>query len=372
VDTALARARAVGPIVRAHADDGEAQRRLPSPVVDALVAAGLMRLCVPAVYGGPEVTPMELVECIAAVAEHDGAAGWCVMIGSTTSSMSLFLDPGWAKEIYADPLVVTGGAAAPTGKGVRVDGGYRVSGRWMWGSGTQHCQWIVGGATMDDGTYHLAFAPAAEVEILDTWYTAGLRGTGSNDFAMHDVFVPDGRSVVPGVTRPQVDSGLAHFPNFTLLAAGVAATLLGMARRAIDELVDLAQGKVPMFSSKTLAHSPHAQTDVARAEAALGAARAFLLDELSEAWTTALAGQRVPDARRARIRLAATYAARASADAVDLVYDAGGGSSVFSANALQRCFRDVHTATQHLQVSTRVYETVGRTLFGLETDTSML
>ena len=368
----LDRARSVGPVVRAHADEAEEARRLSAPVVAALVEAGLMRLCVPAVYGGPEATPMELVEAIAAVAEADGAAGWCVMIASTTSSMSCFLEPAWAKEIYADPSVVTGGAFAPTGKGTRVEGGYRVTGRWMWGSGTQHCHWITGGSTMDDGTFHLAFAPRADVEILDTWFTSGLRGTGSNDFAMRDVFVPDGRSVQPFAARPQVDATIARFPNFTLLAAGVAATLLGMARRAIDELVALAQGKVPMFSSKTLAQSPHAQVDLARAEAMLGAARAFLLDELAQAWDVALAGDRVPEARRARVRLAATHAARASADAVDLAYDAGGGSSVFTANALQRCFRDVHTGTQHLQVSTRIYETVGRLLFGLETDASTL
>ncbi len=364
-------ARALQPLVRSHADEAEAARRLPFAVVDALVQAGLMRMCVPAAYGGPEVTPMEMVEAIEAVAAADGATGWCVMIASTTSSMSCFLEPAWAKEIYADPRVITGGAFAPGGKGVTVDGGHLVSGRWMWGSGTSACQWITGG-TVTDGGFHLMFAPAAEVEILDTWYTSGLRGTGSNDFAMSEVFVPTGRSVQPFGARAQVDSPIARFPNFTLLAAGVAATLLGVARHAIDELVDLAQGKVPMFSSKTLAQSSLAQVDVAKAEAGLGAARAFLLDELAQAWSTALAGDRVPVERKARIRLAATHAALASASSVDLAYNAGGGSSVFSANPLQRCFRDVHTGTQHLQVSTRIYETVGRTLFGLETDTSTL
>ena len=135
----------------------------------------------------------------------------------------------------------------------------------------------------------------------------------------------------------------------------------------------LAQGKVPMFSSKTLAQSPLAQVDLARAEAMLGAARAFLLDELAEAWMLALAGDRVPRPSRARIRLRRhPRRPEPAADAVDLAYDAGGGSSVFTANALQRCFRDVHTGTQHLQVSTRIYETVGRLLFGLETDASTL
>lgn len=365
-------ARAVQPVVRAHADEAEAARLLPEPVVRALVEAGLMRLCVPATYGGPEATPMELVEAIEAVATADGAAGWCVMIASTTSSMSCFLDPAWAKEIFADPNVVAGGAFAPSGKGVRVDGGCRVTGRWMWGSGTSHSQWITGGTMVDDGTFQLMFAPRSDVEILDTWYTSGLRATGSNDFQMTDVFVPDGRSVIPFATRPQVDAAIARFPNFTLLAAGVAATLLGIARRAIDELVDLAQGKVPMYSSRTLAQSPHAQVDVARAEAALGAARAYLLDELASAWDVARAGDHVPVERRARIRLAATHTAKASASAVDLAYNAGGGSSVFTGNPLQRCFRDVHTGTQHLQVSERPYETIGRVLFGIESDTSAL
>jgi alkylation response protein AidB-like acyl-CoA dehydrogenase len=372
VSSIVEAARGVQPVVRAHADEAEEARVLPDVVVSALVDAGLMRLCVPTAYGGPGASPMELVEAIEAVAVADGAAGWCVMIASTTSSMSCFLDPAWAKEIYADPKVVTGGAFAPSGKGVRVEGGSRVSGRWMWGSGTQHCHWIAGGTTVDDGSFHLMFAPRSEVEILDTWYTSGLRGTGSNDFQMTDVFVPDGRSVIPFATRPTVDAGIARFPNFTLLAAGVASTLLGIARHAIDELVALAQGKVPMFSSRTLAQSPHAQVDLAKAEATLGAARAFLLDELAAAWDVACAGDHVPVERRARIRLAATHAAKASAAAVDLAYNAGGGSSVFTSNPLQRCFRDVHTGTQHLQVSERPYETIGRVLFGLESDTSAL
>jgi len=365
-------ARAVQPVVRAHADEAEERRRLADPVVQALIEVGLMRICVPSAYGGPDATPMELVEAIEAVSTADGAAGWCVMIASTTSSLSCFLEPAWAKQIYGDPKVVTGGAFAPSGRGIAVDGGQRVTGRWMWGSGTQHCDWIVGGAIRDDGAFRLVFAPRGDVEILDTWYTSGLRGTGSNDFQMTDVFVPDGRSLAPFEIRPQVDSPLAHFPNFTLLAAGVASTLLGIARHAIDELIALAAGKVPMFSSKTLAQSSLAQVDVARAEATLGAARAFLLDELARAWDVALAGDRVPVERRARIRLAATHAAKASAAAVDLAYDTGGGSSVFTANALQRCFRDVHTGTQHLQVSERPYETIGCLLFGVESDTSTL
>lgn len=365
-------ARSLRPLVQANADEAERTRRVPPVVVDALRDAGLFRLCVPHAYGGPESSPMTLVEVVEAISSADAAAGWCVNIASTTSSMALFLPPVWADEIYSDPAVITGGAYAPSGTAERVGGGHLVTGRWQWGSGTDHCDWITGGTITPDGAFHLMFFPRSDVVLLDTWYSMGLQGTASTDFTVERAFVPDGRSVLPGVTRPQVDSPLAAFPNFNLLAAGIAAATLGIARRAIDEVVALAQGKTPLFSSKTLAKSSLAQVDIARAEAKLGSARCFLLDELASAWALAQAGGRVDVPTRARIRLACTHAAVSSAEAVDLAYHLGGGSSVFAANPLQRCFRDVHTATQHLMVSPRINETVGKVLLGVEADTTAL
>jgi alkylation response protein AidB-like acyl-CoA dehydrogenase len=357
--------------VRRHADQAEADRRLPPEVVEALVDAGLMRMCVPAAYGGPEADPITIVDAVSAVAEADGSAGWCTMIASTASSMSSLLPAEFAKEIYADPRVVTGGTYAPSGRGERVEGGHVVSGTWQWGSGTGHCQWILGGTITDDG-FLLMYAPAGEVELVDTWFSSGLRGTGSGDFRFDRVFVPDGRSVQPLAPRPVVDCPLAHFPMFSFLAAGVAAVMLGIARRAIDEVVDLAQGKTPLFSSRSLAQSALAQIDVARAEGALGAGRAFLRDELDRAWQAVLAGDRIDERERARVRIAAGHAAAEAARAVDLAYHLGGGSSVLSTNPLQRCFRDVHTATQHLMVQPRVLETTGKVLLGVDVDTSTL
>ncbi|MGD9704071.1 MAG: acyl-CoA dehydrogenase family protein [Acidimicrobiia bacterium] len=372
VSDPLEAARALAPLVRQHADEGEELRRLPTPVAEALRDAGLFRLCVPRAYGGSECDPMTLVRAIAQVSEADGAAGWCVMIASTTSSLAARLAPVWATEIFGDPRSVAGGVFAPNGKGVRVDGGHRVSGQWPWGSGTSHCTWILGGTLTDTDEFHLMFAPAAEVELLDTWYSSGLRGTGSTDFRMTDVFVPEGRSVQPFASGVETGSPLARFPNFNLLAAGVAAVALGIGRRAIDEIVALAQGKRPLFSSKTLAASSLAQVDVARAEAAVGAATAFLLDELSVAWDAVLAGGHIELGQRARVRIACSHAAQEAARAVDLAYHLGGGSSVYSANVLQRCFRDVHTVTQHLMVSTRILETAGKVILGIDADTSTL
>jgi indole-3-acetate monooxygenase len=365
-------ARSVAEVVRTQADLAERERRLPSATVDALVAAGLMRLCVPAAYGGPEVDPMALVEAIAAVAHADGAAGWCTMIASTTSSMSAFLEPETAREIFGDPTTVTGGVFAPNGTGVGDGDGFRVSGRWQWGSGTQHCRWILGGARCDDETFRLCFVPAAEVEFHDTWYTSGMRGTGSLDFSMHEAHVPARRTVQPGRTRPFVDVPLTRFPNFTLLGAGVAAVGVGIARRALDELVELAGAKTPQYSSRTLAKSAFTQIEVARAEAAWRSARAFLIDELASAWSTAVAGDPVSVEARVGIRLAASHAASTCASVVDQAFTLAGGTAVYDTSVLGRCLRDAHVVTQHVMTAPKLAETFGKSLLGLEIDASAI
>ncbi|MEN9505983.1 MAG: hypothetical protein RI958_1909 [Actinomycetota bacterium] len=359
-------------LVEAHADKAEQQRRLPKRLVQALRDAQLFRMAVPEVYGGPEADPVTFVSAIERVSAADGAAGWCTMIASTTSSMSLFMEPEFARAIFGDPKVITGGVFAPNGTAVRVGDEWQVSGRWQWGSGAQHCQFLTGGTTTDSGEFHLMFLDARDVTIHDTWHTSGLRGTGSNDFSVERAAVPVGRSVQPGVSRPRVDSPLAAFPNFSLLAAGVAAVALGIARHAIEEFTELAQGKRPLFSARTISQSGTAQSTLAKAEATVRSARAFLHSELDAAWSRASAGDAVDVRTRAKIRLACVHAARSSAAATDAVYTLGGGSSVFDGSPLQRCHRDVHVATQHLMVSPRLDETLGRLFFGIEVDTSTL
>jgi len=355
-------------LVEAHADRAEQNRRLPKRVVHALRDAQLMRMCVPAEYGGPEADPVTMVRALEAVAIADGAAGWCTMIASTTSSMSLFLEPDAARAIYGDPKVITGGAYAPNGTATRVDGGWRVSGRWQWGSGSQHCAWLTGGSVTDDGGFHLMFLDAGDVTIHDTWWSSGLRGTGSNDFSVEAAFVPEGRSVQPLLGRRHVESPLAAFPNFSLLASGVAAVALGIGRHALDEIADLGQAKRPVFSPRTISQSGAAQADLARAEARLRAARAFLHQELADAWQVVLAGARVDVPARGRIRLACVEAASAAAHAADVAFTLGGGTAVYDSSPLQRCLRDAHVATQHVMVSPRMYETLGRMFFGQDVD----
>ena len=359
-------------IVEAHADKAEQNRRLPKRLVQALRDAQLMRMCVPREYGGPEVDPVTMVKVIETIAAADGAAAWCAMIASTTSSMSMFMEPDFARPIYGDPKVITGGAFAPNGKAKTVDGGWRVSGRWQWGSGCQHCQYILGGTNTDDGEFHLMFFDAEDVTIHDTWYSSGLRGSGSHDYSVDAAFVPKGRSVMPFLGKRRVECPLAAFPNFTLLAACVSSVSLGIARHAIDELAELGQQKKPMMSSTTVAQSGWAQAELAKAEALLRSAQAFLHQELHEAWETALSGSRVDVGQRTRIRLAGVNAADSAARAVEMVYTLGGGTAVYESSPLQRCLRDSRVATQHMQVSPRLYERLGQIFFGQEGDTSTL
>ncbi len=366
----LAAVEEVGALASARAIETEALRRLPDDVAAALVASGLLRAWVPPAYGGGGAGAQEVLDAIEALGFHDGATAWCGMIAATTSLTAGYLAPEWAQRIYGDPDAVTGGFAMPAGTGRRVEGGLVVDGRWAWGSGTFHCTWIGGGVLVEGEGAPFVFFERDQVELLDTWRVAGLKGTGSTDYAVHDAFVPEGRWVHIGRDAPVVDSPVHRLPFLGTLALGVCMVTIGLARRAQHELVEVAEGKVPAGSAKTLANRPVVQLEVARAEAAWRSAAA-LVREVVEAASAEGTDGPVSDETKRRIRLAATNAAWASAGAVDRMYHAAGGSSIHEASPLQRVFRDVHVATQHGMVAERTYEPLGRMALGLPTDTRM-
>ncbi len=380
----VAAAQALAPQIRAHADENEAARRLAPDLAQALSAAGLFQMCVPRRFGGGEVAPGVLVRAIETVAEADGSAGWCVMIGATTGVIAAYLPEAVADEVYGGPdRPVSGGVFAPHGTARADDGAYVVSGQWPFASGCQHCSWLMGGAVLldDSGPRRLPngmpdarmlLFPARDVEIVDTWAVSGLRGTGSHDIRVTNLRVPAARSVSLMVDRPRQDGALYVFPVFGLLAMGIAGVSLGIARQAIGELTSLAAGKTPTGSRRKLAERPLVQMQVAQAEAAVRASRAFLYDTIEETWAAARAEGRISLQQRATLRLAATHATTSAAAAVDLMYTAGGGTAIYARSPLQRCFRDIHVATQHLMVAAPTYELVGRVLLGLETDTAQL
>ncbi len=367
----LGAARALYGEIAARGDEIESGRRLPEDLARRFARAGIFSVCVPARYGGGELAAADVVRVIEEIARADGAAGWCVMIGATTGMLAASLSDDWAREIYGrDPSVVTGGVTAPNGIARPVDGGHRVTGRWSFGSGCQHSDWLVGGTRMGEGEApetRLMFFAREDVRIHDTWFASGLRGSGSHDFEVADAFVPEGRSVVLG-GRPRETGPLYQFPTLALLALGVCGVGLGIARRALDEFVALAGGKVPTGSARTLANRPVVQRQVGEAEAALRSARAFVFESIASAWAIACEGRPLPAEPRVELRLAAANAAWRAAQAVDWVYHAGGGTAVYTSSPLQRCFRDVHVATQHIMVAQPIFEVVGRSMLGLPVD----
>ena len=376
-------AREIAALAREQATETERGRRLAKPVLDALVEAGLMRMLVPAELGGPEVDVSTMVESIETVATGDGAAGWCLMIAATTGVVSAQLPLDGAREIYGDPTVVTGGMLMPRGKAVRADGGYRVSARWSFGSGSQHCQWMLGGSfvhgpdgpeSLENGTPHLRmfFFPASDVTIHDTWHVSGLRGTGSHDYEVVDAFVPEHRTAPIGGGRPWADGPLYRYPVYGLLALGIAGVALGIARDAMDELTALAKAKTPTGSRRALADRAAAQSGVAEAEALWLSARRMLYGTVGDIWESVASGGKMSLRDRAMLRLAATNAALSCTKAVDICYNLGGGTSIYEESRLQRHFRDVHTLTQHVMVGQPTLEVVGRVLLDVPTDTSML
>jgi alkylation response protein AidB-like acyl-CoA dehydrogenase len=360
----------------------EEARRLPKDLSDRFAASGFYRMCAPSVYGGLELPPAETMESIEILARADAASAWCVFIGGTSSSVLALLPEASAREVFAKPETLLSGVFAPRGKAIVVDGGFRVDGQWQWGSGTQNADWILAGCQvirdgkpelLSNGTprSRMMLVPAGQVEFKDTWYVSGLAGTGSTDFAIRDTFVPDSHAVGLGVDGP-LPRPLYAFPQFGLLAMGIAAVSLGIARAAITELVEIAGGKTPSGSARPLAARSASQAEVARAEATLRSARAFYYETIEAAWEAAQESGRIETTHRRDIRLATTHATHASAEAVDRMYDLGGGTSVYRRSPLQRHFRDVHVATQHMMVAPATLELIGRLLLGVETDVAML
>jgi alkylation response protein AidB-like acyl-CoA dehydrogenase len=366
-------------LARADAPAGERERALTPALVEALRATGLMRAGAPAALGALEAPPATILSAAESIAAGDASAGWCVSIAATSSLLSAYLPERGTEEIFGGPSSVAAGVWAPRGKAVPVDGGLRVSGRWSFCSGISHSAWLFAGCVLEDGgpagdgpALRVAGMPIAELEILDTWHTSGLRGTGSHDALAHELFVPEHRILSLMDGGPRVDAPLYRFPIFGFFALSIAAAALGNARGAIADLCELAAGKTAQGSSRVLAERPATQAAVAEAEAQLRAARALYYEAIGEAWTEAQSEGPVGERSRLGLRLAATHAVRTSAEVARSMYDLGGATAIYEGSPLQRRFRDAHAATAHFQVNPATWELAGRLLLGLPTRTAQL
>jgi len=373
----LATVAELAPLIEGSAEESERSRRLAMPAVEAMARAGLFRLWLPRALGGTEADVASVVRVVEAVSRIDGAAGWCMTIAANTSLPAGYLPPKAARDIHAgDPLLVTAGTWPPLGQAVAVAGGYRAAGRWPFASGCQHAMWIQGGCRIVDGdeprlesngtpAVRVLYFPAASCAILDTWDTSGLRGTGSHDFTVTDLFVPAEHTV--SFHEPPVEPGpLYAFPIIALSAATIAAVSLGIARRAIDILTEVSRVKVAMRSQQVLSQSAMLRADLGRAEGLLRAGRALLFETVEEVWRVVCRDGQLGVPDRAVLSLAATHATASAIEAVDLAYRAAGSAAIYTGTRLERCLRDVRTVGHHIAVAWPNYELVGQALLGFD------
>lgn len=365
----------------------EMKRYLPQPIAQALADAGLYRVLTPKRLGGHGADVATFILVIERLARADASAAWCTFISCTSAIVTGYLPETEVKQIFDKPDVKLAGVFAPRGRATHAvrDGvaGYEVTGSWPWGSGSRNADYIGGGCfvmnsdgqpeMVAEGTPNVLYMllDASQVEIKDTWQVLGLRGTGSNEFAVRNVFVPASRCAAL-MSDTLLPDPLYKFPVFGLLGVGIASVALGVARTAIDSLIHLATEKTPQGSSRLLAERASTQEHVARCEARLRAARTYLLDAVETAWRASSETGPMSAEHRRDIRLATTFATDEAAAIATRMHRTAGGSAVYDTSPIQRCLRDVHVVTQHMMVSESTYELAGRLFLGLPTNISML
>ena len=358
----LEKVRGLAPLIAEHRDESENQRFLAKPVYEAIRDLGLFKLWQPKVLGGDEIDIHTALEITELLATFDGSAAWNFMIGLQTSGLLGFMPEHIVVEMMADdPMVSLGGSGQPGGVAVPVEGGYRVSGRWGFGSGSNHTRWMCGSCTFqDDGetrmgedgnpVSHMLFFNSDQYTLVDTWHTMGLRASGSGDFEVKDVFVPDDRFVAAQVTKSEYQSGtLFQTRPGLLLGPTFAPVAIGVAREALAAFIELAGKKKLNRSSKMLFEFETVANMIGRAEAKINAAHAFLHSVMCETlWPAMLRGGGDSEEIAVQCYYASAFAAQNCNEAVEILQEGAGGSGVYESSPLERCFRDVHMVSKHM------------------------
>ena len=380
----IGRARELGREIEAAAEEIERRRELPEPIVAALIERGLFRLLLPRALGGAELCPTVYVEVIEEVAKHDASTAWCLGQACGCTMTAAYLDPEVAREIFGGKRGILAWGPPGPAEARAVLGGYRLSGTWSFASGSHHASWL--GAHVPilaaDGTPQLRpdggpvmrtlLFPKASARFADIWHVIGLRGTGSDSYTVTDLFIPEAYPVLREASAKPRQPGLLYtFSSSNIYASSFAGVALGIARSALDALVELARDKIPRGAKSTLRDNNVIQAQVAQSEARLGAARAFLLGSLDDIWYEAAASGWLTIDDNTTIRLASTWAIHQAREVVDTVYHAAGATAIFENNPFERRFRDIHTVVQQYQGRQAHFETVGQVLLGLQPEGAM-
>ncbi len=366
VGTPLDRARELAPRIAAAADEIDARRELPTPLAEAMKAQGLFRLLVPRSVGGEEMEWPDYLEVVRTIAYADGSTGWCFNQGTVFATTSCRAPMPLAAEVWGDPrTVVSNGPPQGQIELSRVTGGYRLSGQWMFSSGTRHANWVaaLSGGRGEPARLHLMRRD--EVELVDVWQVSGLRGTGSFSFAVSDHFVPESRTMELGVP-PREPGPIYVIPQGLLFAMGFGCVALGVARAGLDSTIELCSDKRPRFGSRPLCEDPVIQQKIGKAEAQWQAAKALHSQTAHAVWESVKATGRISMAERIALRMAGTHAIRQSAEVVDIAYNLSGSTAIFHDRAIQRRFQDIHVITQQVQGRENHYETAGQFFLGLD------
>jgi len=379
--SAIATARALAGQLEARAREGERHRTMPSDLVGTLREAGMFGLATPRSLGGAELPAEAIVRVVEELCRADGSAGWTVLIGNSTAFLA-WLDPSVAANLLGNrPAPISAAVFAPAGQLTQdTDDGLRLTGRWQFSSGSAHADLFLGGGLVMGASgprmvagrgpdWRLAVTAASDVTVHDTWDSIGLRGTGSHDVTVDGLAVPVEHTMSPFFESARHDGPLFRLPFFTLIGVTMAGFALGVARRALDEMVAVAGTKVRRPGPDPIGHDGDVQVAITDAEGALQAARAFVFEALDVIWAAATSGDVPSDDARARFLLANQHAMRVAVDAVTTAIGFGGMAALRPGHPLQRCLRDIHAASQHIYFSQAATKRYAKSRLGIEQET---
>ncbi len=373
--------RALRPLIEAEAPRIEETRRITPAVVDALRGAGLYRMLVPKSLGGMELSLNAYSEVMQEVAAADASTAWCLSQNSGICRVSAYLPPDGAQEVFGSPdTVLSWGNGLGTAR--KVEGGYVLTTRLQTSSGCHHATWLgcqdaeiadehgnVDPSTRGRKHGGILFFPASEAQIEDVWQVSGLRGTGSDTYSVTELFVPERHRALE---KPFEKNPLYVFSTTNIFSIGFASVCLGIARASLDAFEALAGGKTSRGAPNAMREQTRIQGVIGRNEAHLRSVRAYLHDTIAQAWQQVGRRHRLDMRTRIDLRLATTYTMQRCAAVVDAAYTTAGSTAIYTSNAFERRFRDMHAATQHIQARDDHFENAGKYLLGGEPDQGWL